>query len=82
MLSLFQHKGSDELQLAKHKSVTQKGKVGIKDWHLMVIVFSLIPIDVTILTIYTALEGFSAKFSAGREPNREKPRAIVGVSEL
>jgi hypothetical protein len=48
----------------------------------MLLVFGLILIDVTILTIYTALESFSAQFSAGREPNKEKPRAVVGVSRL
>ena len=46
----------------------------------MLIVFGLILIDITILTVYTALEGFSAQFSAGKEPNREKTRAVVGVS--
>ena len=65
----------------RHPRKAQR-KAGIKDWHLMLIVFGLILIDVTILTIYTALEGFSAQFSAGREPNREKPRAVVGVSIL
>ena len=69
------------MTMCRHPRKAQR-KVGITDWHLMVIIFGLIVIDVTILTIYTALEGFIAKFSAGREPNREKPSAIVGVSKL
>ena len=46
----------------------------------MLIVLVLILIDVTMLIIYTALEGFSAHFNTGKEPNRENPRAFVGVS--
>ena len=46
----------------------------------MLIVFGLILIDVTILIIYTGLEGFVARFNAGKERNKEKLRAVVGVS--
>ena len=65
--------------LCRHPRKAQR-KAGIKDWYLMLIVFGLILVDITILTIYTALKGFSAYFNAGKEPNREEPRAIVGVS--
>lgn len=65
----------------RHPRIAQR-KAGIKDWHLMLIVSGLILVDVTILTLYTVLEGLVAKFTVGREPNRERPRAAIGVCLL
>ena len=46
----------------------------------MVFVFGLVLVDVTILIIYTTLEGILVQFRAGTDVNREKPMAIMGVS--
>ena len=48
----------------------------------MVFVFGLVLIDVTILIIYTALEGAIAHFRAGIVVNKEKPMALEGVSMI
>ena len=53
---------------------------GIKDWHLMLIVFSFVLVDIVLLVIYTALEGFITHYSVGIEHNEERPSSIHGVS--
>ena len=47
----------------------------------MVFVFGLVLVDVTILVIYTVLEGVIAHFEAGAEKNKEKPIVVEGVSK-
>ena len=37
-------------------------------------------VDLTILVIYTILEGVIAQFEAGIEPNKENPSVTEGVS--
>ena len=54
--------------------------IGLKDWHLVLIVFTLILVDVILLLIYTTLEGFLSHFQAGIMPNEENPSGIYGVS--
>lgn len=56
--------------------------LGIKDWHLVLIVFGLVLIDVIVLSIYIALEGAITHFSAGVEPNEERKKGVHGVSWL
>ena len=46
----------------------------------MVFVFGLVLVDVTILIIYTTLEGLIVQFRTGTDVNKEKPMAIEGVS--
>ena len=53
---------------------------GIKDWHLMLIVFCFVLVDVVLLVTYTALEGFITHFSVGTELNKERPSGVHGVS--
>ena len=48
----------------------------------MLIVFGLVLVDVTILIIYTVLEGVITRFSAGSEPNEERERAVHGVKYI
>ena len=54
---------------------------GIKDWHLMLIVVGLVIFNIITLIVYTVLEGVIAEFSPGREPNKERPKAIQGVKQ-
>ena len=53
---------------------------GIKDWHLMLIVFGFVLVDVVLLVTYIALEGFITHFSVGTERNEERPSGVHGVS--
>lgn len=46
----------------------------------MLIAFSITLVDVIILTIYTVLEGVMTHFSAGTQLNKERLRAVYGVS--
>ena len=46
----------------------------------MLVIFGLVLIDVTVLTIYTVLEGAITHFSVGTESNKERQRAAYGVS--
>ena len=52
----------------------------LKDWHLAVGVLTLALIDLTILLVYTIVEGVKGNFTATRVSNRENPRVVQEVS--
>ena len=54
----------------------------LKDWHLALGVLTLVLIDLTILLVYTAVEGARGNHLATQVPNRENPRGVQGVSYL
>ena len=54
----------------------------LKDWHLALGVLILVLIDLTILLVYTAVEGTRGNHLATRVPSRENPRSVRGVSYL
>ena len=51
----------------------------LKDWHLALGVLTLVLVDLTILVIYTTVEGVQGKLIAIRVPSRENPRDVEGV---
>ena len=51
----------------------------LKDWHLALGVLMLVLVDLTILVIYTTVEGVQGKLAAIRVPSRENPRVVEGV---
>ena len=51
----------------------------LKDWQLALGVLTLVLIDLTILLVYTIMEGVHGNLTAIRVPNRENPRVVVGV---
>ena len=51
----------------------------LKDWQLALGVLTLVLVDLTILVIYTTVEGVQGKLAAIRVPSRENPRVIEGV---
>ena len=51
----------------------------LKDWQLALGVLTLVLIDLTILLVYTIMEGVQGNLTAIRVPNRENPRVVVGV---
>ena len=53
---------------------------GIKDWHLIVFVFTLLLICVVCMCVHITLEGVIADFNATEIPNTEMPDGIEGVS--
>ena len=54
----------------------------LKDWHLALGVLILVLIDLTILLVYTAVEGTRGNHLATQVPSRENPRSVRGVSYL
>ena len=50
-----------------------------KDWMLVLVVGALILIDITILLVYTAVEGYRGNLVAIQMPNRENMEDIEGV---
>ena len=54
----------------------------LKDWHLALGVLILVLVDLTILLVYTAVEGTRGNHLATRVPSRENPRGVRGVSYL
>ena len=52
----------------------------LKDWHLALGVLLLVLIDLTILLVYTTVEGVKGNLTATRVRNRENPRVELGVS--
>ena len=50
-----------------------------KDWHLALGVLTMVLIDLTILLVYTIVEGIQGNLTAIRVPNRENPRVVQGV---
>ena len=54
----------------------------LKDWHLALGVLTLVLIDLTILLVYTAVEGARGNHLATQVPNRENSRGVRGVSYL
>ena len=52
----------------------------IKDWHLALGVLTLVLVDITILLVYTTVEGVRGNLTAIRVSNRENPRGVQGVS--
>ena len=57
-------------------------KKSIHDWHLILFIIALVLVDVTILAIYTTLQAVITDFTVGLQPNKEKPSAIEGVSQI
>ena len=52
----------------------------MKDWHLMVIAFIFVMVDVTILVSISAID--SARFMVAIIPDREHPGESIDVSSL
>ena len=52
----------------------------LKDWHLALGVLVLVLLDLTILLVYTVVEGAKGKHTATSVSNRENPSDIEGVS--
>ena len=52
----------------------------LKDWHLALGVLTLVLVDLTILLVYTTVEGAQGNYLATRVSNRENPRDVRGVS--
>ena len=52
----------------------------LKDRHLALGVLTLVLVDLTILLVYTVVEGAKGKHTATLVRNRENPRDIEGVS--
>ena len=52
----------------------------LKDQHLALGVLILVLVDLTILLVYTVVEGAKGKHTATLVSNRENPRDIEGVS--
>jgi len=51
----------------------------LKDWKLALGVLILVLIDLTILLVYTVVEGAHGNLKAIRVPSRENPRVVEGV---
>ena len=51
----------------------------LKDWQLALGVLTLVLVDITILVIYTTVEGGQGNLGAIRVPSRENPRVVEGV---
>ena len=51
----------------------------LKDWQLALGVLTLVLVDLTILLVYTTVEGLRGNLTAMRVPNRENPRVTEGV---
>ena len=66
--------------MSDRKPQTAKTKNGIQDWHLMMFVFTLILVDVIVLTFYTLLEGLVDNFGVLRVPSEENLSSVSGVS--
>ena len=54
----------------------------LKDWQLALGVLTLVLVDLTILLVYTIMEGLRGNLTAKRVPNRENPRVIEGVGNV
>ena len=54
-------------------------KRNIQDWHLMLIVLTLLLISTSIFCLYILLQGTIAKFTVDKNPHKEKPFRIEGV---
>ena len=52
----------------------------LKDWHLAFGVLTLVLVDLTILLVYTAVEGAQGNYLATQVSKRENPRGVRGVS--
>ena len=52
----------------------------LKDWHLALGVLTLVLVDLTLLLVYTTVEGVEGNLTATRVRNRENPRVEIGVS--
>ena len=51
----------------------------IKDWQLALGVLTLVLVDLTILLVYTVVEGVQGNLTVDRIPNKEKPMSVDGV---
>ena len=52
----------------------------LKDWHLALAVLTLVLVDLTILLVYTIVEGVRGNLTTTRIFNRENPSDVEGVS--
>ena len=62
-----------------HRNPHQRMKRNIQDWHLMLIVLTLLLISTSIFCLYILLQGTIAKFTVDKIPHKEKPFRIEGV---
>ena len=51
----------------------------LKDWKLALGVLTLVLVDLTILLVYTTVEGVHGNLTAIQVPSRENPRVVEGV---
>ena len=51
----------------------------LKDWQLALGVLTLVLVDLTILLVYTTVEGLRGNLTAIQVPSRENPRVVEGV---
>ena len=51
----------------------------LKDWKLALGVLTLALVDLTILLVYTTVEGVHGNLTAIQVPSRENPRVVEGV---
>ena len=51
----------------------------IKDWQLALGVLTLVLADLTILLVYTVVEGIQGNLTVDLIPNKEKPMSVDGV---
>ena len=56
-----------------------KKKSAIQDWHLILLVFTLLLINVAVLCLHVLLEGVINKFNLTTVPNKERSFRIEGV---
>jgi hypothetical protein len=53
---------------------------GIKDWHLIVFILTLLLITIVGMCVHITLEGLIAGFNVAEIPNTEMPDGVEGVS--
>ena len=56
-----------------------KRKSAIQDWHLLLVVFSLLVMNAGVMCLHILLEGVVANFNVAQTPGKEIKSAIRGV---
>ena len=59
-----------------------KRKIGIQDWHLLLVILSLLIINAGLMCLHILLEGIVANFNVAKIPGKEMKSTIRGVRHL
>lgn len=80
-LSLHLSKADESHSPCRNPQATKR-KSGIQDWHLLLVILSLIVMNAGLMCLHILLEGVVANFNVAKTPGKEMKSTIRGVRHL